>query len=162
MRATFEDLVPGKILFTVCCVIGESVSTPRKMIVQAEPTWHEFIISGNGAWFVKVQGFYDEKSFIHEISLQDNGIKCPEPEGHRVYNLHRLYTTIESALSYVDQINNCHITDDEEDDSFLQKNIKNGFAPPEGFMLPFRPRCLDIYFGVLWLSFSDIAENKNI
>jgi hypothetical protein len=137
MRATFEDLVPGKILFTVCCVIGESVSTPRKMIVQAEPTWHEFKRLGGGAWFVKIREFYEDESFNLEISLQDNGIRCPEPEGHRVYNLHRVYTTTKSALSYVHQIKNRHITDDEEDDAFLQKNIENGFSRPAPFVLYF-------------------------
>lgn len=112
MKATIKDIVPGRVLYYVFCVSGKDVDDAHliaKTIVTSLPNTNNLI---GHLWFTCIDdhrpyGYDWDRTDSHHF-LRDVGIM---KKGTNPYNLHRLFTSEESALAYVEECKAGKFTD---------------------------------------------------
>lgn len=124
MKAKISDIIPGNRLWYVCCVCGVETQYAK---VSHEIIVTSYIHTNNSCGYPQFdcvsdfRGFgFDWHNFNDHHFLGDCGM--PEAIGKEpvIYNLHRLFTTLESAQAYVIECKTGKFTD-PEDQAFYDK-----------------------------------------
>lgn len=124
MKATSNNIHPGKILYYVFCVSGgDKASLEAKIIVKSNVNSHNNIKS---PWFSCIDQHKDGGSCFDWINedahyfLNDCGIMA---QGKKPYNLHRLFTSEQSALAYIEECNS-GVFSDPLDQEYYDKSLR--------------------------------------
>lgn len=118
MRAEITDIVPGRILWEVSCICGCECKPKlsKKVIVTSKP----YMCSDIGLKFDSVDVWicsddqWEQKNGSHFLSTYN--IKH-ETNHYRVHNLHRMFSTKESAELYIAECK-AGVFSDKEDQEF--------------------------------------------
>lgn len=132
MQATIEDIIPGRVLYYVDFVIGDSSTThepklTNKVIVLTHPNTHNNIghLCFSCIDDYRPYGFEWMREDAHHY-LGDVGIGT-------IHNMHRLFTNEESALAYVEE---CRVgkfsckENQEGYDRFMQQRSEGLYDDP--------------------------------